>query len=229
MIEGNFASDVESRHMLQTGREVAVKRDATVDMEGSNGQWELTSGKNTINAAVLDLLKAFLAVAASAAITQRPAALLLGTVYFVHQDRQHPETPPAGLRPQRLVIMHFPNFLVGQVENSAAAIVVVSLKTIVNFPDLLTVEPRPVPTGAVGTDHSFLAGVETPEEDPEEDLEAVPEEDLEEVPEAIPEAVPEVDPEEVPEEVLDVVAVTAVVTEGPKVAKLQTVDHLNED
>lgn len=104
-------------------------------------------------------------------------------------------------------------------ENFVVVIVVVFLKMIVNFFDLLIVELRFVFMGVVGIDYSFLVGVEIFEEDFEEDFEVVFEEDFEEVFEVIFEVVFEVDFEEVFEEVFDVVVVIVVVIEGLKVVK----------
>lgn len=172
-------------------------------------RWTESRTYHRINA-VLDLLNlASLAVAASAAITQQPAALLLGTSCFEHQGpQQHPdsETPLAVvLRPQWPAIVRFPNFLAGELGDfAAAAIAAASLsRTIVNFPDLKTAEPKPVPTRVEGTGRSSV---------PEEDLEVVPVQNLEEV--------PEVDLAEV------------AVTEGPnpeEVAIHRRLGHLNED
>ena len=83
-----------------------------------------------------------------------------------------------------------------------------------NFPDLRTVELRPVPKRVASTGHSLEA--EVPEGDPEE----VPEED------------PEMGLEEGPEEVLEEVDVAevAIEIEDPnpvEVAIHQTLDHLN--
>lgn len=119
---------------------------------------EVTQWVQTINA-VLDLQEAFLAVAASAAIRQRPAAQWPETVYFGIPHRHHPadsEIPPVALRLQWPATTRFPNFLV---EPRAAAAMVASPRTTGNR---RKVEQRPAAPKqvAVGTDHSWAAAAE---------------------------------------------------------------------